>query len=198
MYHYAQKHPDEDWAETFAVWLDPDTHWRRRYREWQVAFAKLEYVDRIVELEGACRGSPSNVRLGLRVPYTDMRETVAEYFDIGDVVDKDLIEYRKDLQDIFVRRPPRSRRSTGASRTHTANAQSAARFIQQHQQILVDRLSRWIGDSDKRLIHRFLRQLQALCTNEHLVVPDSRRTEKLVELTVVATWHVVDGIHRLS
>ena len=24
MYHYAQKHPDEDWAETFAVWLDPE------------------------------------------------------------------------------------------------------------------------------------------------------------------------------
>jgi hypothetical protein len=48
------------------------------------------------------------------------------------------------------------------------------------------------------MIHRFLRQLQALCTNEHLLVPDSRRTEKLVELTVVATWHVVDGIHRLS
>ncbi len=198
MYHYAQKHPDEDWAETFAVWLDPDSHWRRRYREWQVAFAKLEYVDRIVELEGACRGSPSNVRLGLRVPYTDMRETVAEYFDIGDVVDKHLIEYRKDLQDIFVRRPPRPRRANAPSRTHTANAQSAARFIQQHQQILSDRLSRWIGDSDKRVILRFLRQLQAVCTHEHLVVPDSRRTEKLVELTVVATWHVLDGIHRLS
>ena len=109
------------------------------------------------------------------------------------------MEYRKDLQDIFVRRPPRARRADRAvSRTHTANAQSAARFIQQHQQILVDRLSRWIGDSDKRVILRFLRQLQALCTDEHLVVPDSRRTEKLVELTVVATWHVVDGIHRLS
>jgi hypothetical protein len=40
--------------------------------------------------------------------------------------------------------------------------------------------------------------MQALCTYEHLVVPDSRRTEKLVELTVVATWHVVDGIHHLT
>jgi hypothetical protein len=40
--------------------------------------------------------------------------------------------------------------------------------------------------------------MQALCTAEHMVVPDSRRTEKLIELTVVATWHVVDGIHRLS
>jgi len=40
--------------------------------------------------------------------------------------------------------------------------------------------------------------LQALCTEERLYVPESRRTEKLVELTIVATWHVVDGIHRLS
>ena len=78
------------------------------------------------------------------------------------------------------------------------NAQSAARFIQQHQSVLAERISRWIGNSDRRVILRFLRQLQALCTNEHMVVPDSRRTEKLVELTVVATWHVVDGIHRLS
>jgi len=40
--------------------------------------------------------------------------------------------------------------------------------------------------------------MQALCTEERLIVPESRRTEKLVELTIVATWHVVDGIHRLS
>ena len=197
MYHYAQKHPDEDWAETFAVWLDPGSHWRRRYRDWQVAVAKLEYVDRVVAIEGIGRGSPENVRLGMRVPYTDIRETVAEYFDIGHAIDTDLIEYRKDLLEIFPRRTARARVSPGRS-GQTANAQSAARFIQQHQPILVDRLSRWIGDSDKRVILRFLRQLQALCTHEHMVVPDSRRTEKLVELTVVATWHVLDGIHRLS
>jgi hypothetical protein len=196
MYHYAQKHPDEDWAETFAVWLDPTSHWRRRYRDWQVAVAKLEYIDRIVAIEGACKGAPANVRLGLRLPYTDIKETVAEYFDINHAVDADLVEYRKDLLEIFPRRP-RSR-VTGSRSGHTVNAQSAARFIQQHQQILVDRLSRWIGDSDKRSILRFLRQLQALCTHESMVVPDSRRTEKLVELTVVATWHVVDDIHRLS
>jgi hypothetical protein len=47
MYHYSQKHPDEDFAESFAVWLDPTSRWRRRYRSWQVAVAKLEYVDRI-------------------------------------------------------------------------------------------------------------------------------------------------------
>jgi hypothetical protein len=143
------------------------------------------------------------VRLGMRVPCTDIKETVAEYFDIGDVVDEDLLEYRRDLLEIFPRRPPRkagerASSSTGRQATRTANAQSAARFIQQHQGVLTDRINRWIGNSDRRVILRFLRQLQALCTAEHMVVPDSQRTEKLVELTVVATWHVVDGIHRLS
>ena len=144
----------------------------------------------------------AQLRLGLRTPYTDIKETVAEYFDIGDVVDEDLLEYRRDLLEIFPRRAPRggTRARTGTSliASRTTNAQSAARFIQQHQQVLTDRISRWIGNSDRRVIIRFLRQLQALCTAEHMVVPESRRTEKLVELTVVATWHVVDGIHRLS
>jgi hypothetical protein len=203
MYHYAQKHPDEDWAETFAVWLDPLSRWRRRYGDWQVAFAKLEYVDRILEVEGVCRGSPPNARIGLRVPYTEIRETVAEYFDIGDEVDEDLMEYRRDLLEIFPRqKAPRALSRAGRSGQgrfgHTAQSLSAARFIQQNQQMLIDRLSGWIGDSDKRVISRLLRQMQALCTEDRLIVPESRRTEKLVELTIVATWHVVDGIHRLS
>ena len=197
MYHYAQKHPDEDWAESFAVWLDPASRWRRRYRDWQVAFAKLEYVDRLIEVEGACKGTPSNSRLGLRLPYTEIKETVAEYFDIDHAVDPDLAEYRRDLLEIFPRRGPRPRGRAPAM-GKTQNALSAARFIQQHQRLLVNKLSGWIGNSDRRVIEKFLRQMQALCTYEHLVVPDNRRNEKIVDLTIVATWHVVDGIHRLS
>src|SRR5258708_11911410 len=43
---YAQKHPDEDFAETFAVWLTPRSNWRKKYRGWK-AMAKLRYMDRI-------------------------------------------------------------------------------------------------------------------------------------------------------
>jgi hypothetical protein len=192
MYHYAQKHPDEDFAETFAVWVDPSSRWRRRYGDWQVALAKLEYVDRLIEVEGCCRGAPPNNRRGVRIPYTDIKETVAEYFDISEAVDTDLAEYRKDLLDIFPRRPASTRNG------HRGDAQSAARFIQQHQRLLVDRLGGWIHSSDRRVIKKFLRQLEAVCTSEHLVVNDTRRAEKLVDLTVIATWHVLDGIHRLS
>src|SRR5262249_6306525 len=46
---YAQKHPDEDWAETFAVWLAPGADWRTAYAAWSQALAKLEYCDRAMQ-----------------------------------------------------------------------------------------------------------------------------------------------------
>jgi hypothetical protein len=45
---YAQKHPDEDWSETFAVWMTPDTDWRAEYADAPQALAKLELCERIV------------------------------------------------------------------------------------------------------------------------------------------------------
>jgi len=42
--HYAQSHPDEDFAETFAVWLyTPESIWRRKYKGWPV-LKKLQYM----------------------------------------------------------------------------------------------------------------------------------------------------------
>jgi Putative zinc-binding metallo-peptidase len=43
---YAQKHPDEDWAETFAVWMTPGLRWRAEYGGWPVAYSKLAYCSR--------------------------------------------------------------------------------------------------------------------------------------------------------
>lgn len=42
---YAQKHPDEDWSETFAVWMAPHRDWRAEYRDWPLALKKLEFCD---------------------------------------------------------------------------------------------------------------------------------------------------------
>jgi hypothetical protein len=44
---YAQSHPAEDFAETFAVWLRPRSDWRKRYAGWP-ALKKLEYVDELM------------------------------------------------------------------------------------------------------------------------------------------------------
>ena len=46
---YAQKHPEEDWSETFAVWMTPGSDWRNEYAEWPDAFSKLELCDRILQ-----------------------------------------------------------------------------------------------------------------------------------------------------
>ena len=52
---YAQSHPDEDFAETFAVWLDPHSLWKERYRGWPV-MKKLEFMERLMgELAGRHR-----------------------------------------------------------------------------------------------------------------------------------------------
>lgn len=46
--YYAQCHPDEDFAETFAVWLTPGLDWRKRYAQWPKALAKLRYIDTLM------------------------------------------------------------------------------------------------------------------------------------------------------
>src|SRR5262249_27763699 len=68
--YYAQSHPVEDFAETFAVWLQGSAAWRRRYRGWP-ALKKLEYVD---ELVGELRGELPLVRSRSRVePLRELR-----------------------------------------------------------------------------------------------------------------------------
>ena len=72
---YAQKHPDEDFAETFAVWLTPDLDWRSRYAG-TPALEKLEYVDRIMAQVGKM---PALVPPGLPDP-DELDFTVGEFY----------------------------------------------------------------------------------------------------------------------
>lgn len=81
--HYAQKHPDEDWAETFAVWLDPGSRWRETYAAWPGALAKLELVELLVTHQGAVYGPPVNTRVGRQVSFRTLDYTVAEYLGQG-------------------------------------------------------------------------------------------------------------------
>jgi hypothetical protein len=46
---YAQKHPDEDWSETFAVWMTPGLNWREQYAQWNTALAKLDFCDQLMK-----------------------------------------------------------------------------------------------------------------------------------------------------
>jgi len=77
---YAQKHPDEDFAETFAVFITPGMNWRKVYEGWP-ALRKLEYVEARVKEYGS---SPPLVISRAPelpdVPVETMEETVGEVF----------------------------------------------------------------------------------------------------------------------
>ena len=77
-HHYAQKHPDEDFAETFAVWLQPKARWRREYAGWGAA-AKLEYVDRILtDAQGFVPAAP---RGGAVEPIEQLRHPLWRHYE---------------------------------------------------------------------------------------------------------------------
>ncbi len=101
---YAQAHPAEDWAETFAVWVTPGSRWRKQYAGW-AAVAKLEYVDAVISEVGEvvppvppARGEASG---GGEVGSLDeATQTLGEHYrdrkehygtDYPDVLDRDLL-----------------------------------------------------------------------------------------------------------
>jgi hypothetical protein len=74
---YAQSHPTEDFAETFAVWLRPKARWRAEYAGWP-ALAKLEFVDRLMtELAGRTPAKRDRSRIE---PLTDNHRTLGEHY----------------------------------------------------------------------------------------------------------------------
>ena len=82
---YAQSHPDEDFAETFAVWLRPRSNWRARYAGWP-ALKKLEYVD---ELMG---------EIARQRPLLTRRERVEPLSQLTDTLDRTLPEETGSLR----------------------------------------------------------------------------------------------------
>jgi hypothetical protein len=78
---YAQSHPSEDFAETFAVWLTPDSDWRVRFHDWP-ALKKLEYMD---ELMRGVAGQPPVIKSRRRVELIDhKRSTLRRHYDAVD------------------------------------------------------------------------------------------------------------------
>jgi hypothetical protein len=75
---YAQKHPDEDWSETFAVWMTPELDWRTEYGGWPVAAAKLAYCERTM---AALRDrDPRNTNAELDEDVGDIEYSLAQYY----------------------------------------------------------------------------------------------------------------------
>jgi len=93
---YAQSHPDEDFAETFAVWLTPSNSWKRRYKGWK-ALEKLNYInDLMSSLSGKdTKNNPifnpqEHNGLGVKLKTYYKKKTKLFEEDYPDFYDKDL------------------------------------------------------------------------------------------------------------
>ena len=74
---YAQAHPAEDFAETFAVWLKPGTRWHRQYQGWG-AERKLEYVEQM--MTGLAGRTPKHVKRREVEPLAMLKKTLREHY----------------------------------------------------------------------------------------------------------------------
>lgn len=153
---YAQAHPDEDFAETFAVWLgSPAVQWRERYRGWK-ALEKLEYLDALMT---EARRTPPKVRGGRRRSEADkLRSTLARYYAGRRKLwaqDQPGF-YDADLRRIF----------EGAPASHG----TAAAFMRRRHKPIVERVVRWTGQR-KYVVDALARKLARRCAELGLHAP---------------------------
>jgi hypothetical protein len=168
---YAQKHPDEDFAETFAVWLDPKTRWRKRYAGWG-ALQKLEYVDRVGK--ALADVPPPRAHGQTDITTDEMEQTVEEMLREFHVDERDVVAdlaLDADLLDIFPQ----------------ANGDvPAVELLREHRRNLIDKVNYWTGVR-RSLVRALVDAVEERLVALQLVAEKERSRQQMIELTVYVT-----------
>ena len=177
---YAQAHPVEDFAETFAVWLAPRSGWRKRYAGWP-ALKKLEYVDELVE-ELAGKRPPVRSKAkpyALRTLKHTLREHYArrrEHYRVG-YSD----QYDRELLRVF-------------ARPDEAEGERADAFLRRHRSDLRQRVARYGGEHVFN-VDQVLKEMIGRCKELKLRLRQSEEDTKL-DFALVLAAHTVHTLHR--
>ncbi len=180
---YAQKHPDEDFAETFAVWLTPGSNWRRKYKAWP-AMRKLRYVDRVTRL---VREQDPIVSSGdFDVTVEDLKVTVEQYYrrltrQNGAAIN---VALESDLTDLFI---ARGRRRKGI--------RPAWEMVEENRLPLTDKITYWTGVK-RPLVRALIERIVRNCRELDLYVDCSGESATLVELTAYGTTLAMNYLTR--
>ena len=177
---YAQSHPHEDWAETFAVWLKPNSDWRKRYRGWP-ALKKLEYVDGLMNEIREQRPRLRNQREVL--PVRGLRTTLREYYAYKEA------RYGLDSPEFFDRD---LRKLFSDADEHRKN-EKASRYIRRVRVEVIGIVSRWTSEYDYR-INEVLKEMVQRCDELNLKVIRSD-DEMKPEMTACLTMLVMNKLH---
>jgi hypothetical protein len=175
--NYAQCHPVEDFAETFAVWLAPNAHWKTRYQGWP-AMRKLRYVDRLMREVSTRR--PPRRKPRVHAEARSMQSTLKSYYErkfrlyqLGD-----LSFAARQLRDIF-------RTSRSAELRDPASG-----LIRRYKKRLVHSIAEWSGERSSQ-VEKVVVALARLCDEARLVVRDPT-DETLVRVSTFITTLVVN------
>jgi hypothetical protein len=184
---YAQSHPDEDFAETFALWLTPQANWEQRYAGWP-AIKKLEYMDRLMK---SLVGRPPRVAAGDEVdPLRRQRKTLRQH-------------YRRKRRHYGVDHPAfydRDLRRMFSDAAEHAERPTAVQFIQRHRRAVRRMVAEWTGiyqyTIDKVLEDMIARSRELKL---RMAMPeDQARQEFTVLLTVQVMNYLHSGRHRVA
>ncbi len=129
---YAQKHPDEDFAETFAIWLTPRSGWRKRYENWP-AMKKLLYVERL--MRRLRRKQPLRTSGPLVQPVASLTLTLAEHY--GQRAERFRAQAQGFVDDKLRIVFPAPRAGTPTLPAHT--------LLRRSRRTLTQRIARWSG-----------------------------------------------------
>jgi hypothetical protein len=184
---YAQSHPDEDFAETFAVWLNPHSEWQKRYHDWP-AIKKLEYMDTLM---ASLAGKPPVVTATQTLdPLPRLRKTLRQHYrrkrrHYG--VDRPAF-YDRDLRRLFSDAPE-----------YAANM-AASQFIARFRRPVRQLVSNWTGIY-QYTIDQVLEDMTERCRELklRLILPEDQARQQFTVLVTVQTMNYLhSGGHRVA
>lgn len=183
---YAQAHPAEDFAETFAVWLKPRSTWRTTYEGWPV-LKKLEYV---AELMGEIRDhKPSVISKRHVESIKDVRTTLGEHYA------RKREQYGVNLPDLY---DQHLRKLFSGAPEHSKNV-SAARFLRSNRSELRKKVAHWTGEY-QYTIDQVLGEMIDRCRTLNLRLDrpvEQARQDALVLITLQTMNYLHGGHHRV-
>jgi len=171
---YAQKHPDEDFAETFAVWLTPRSQWRTKYKGWG-AMPKLRYVNRMARRYRDTE--PVRPQGATDITVEEMETTVADFYQraLEGQLSSVELPLDADLGDIFQ-----------ASRRRQRGVRPASDLLRENRKALVDKITYWTG-VQRPLVKRLVESIEGRVGELGLRAEVKTEKEHLTEIATYAT-----------
>ena len=182
--YYAQYHPDEDFAETFAVWLTPGLNWQEQYKGWK-AITKLNYIDQLMKelqnkeplvISGKKYWQASRINTTLKSFYKKKRSSYAEEFpDFHDA----------NLKKIFLYLGPNQKKSK--------ELLPAADIIKRYKKDILRNVAKWTGEK-KYIIGELLDKIIKRCRQLKLVT-EKNESLAVLEISIYITTLAMNYIH---